>query len=237
MAYALSTRSASEDPLFGHYLDQLPQNKLPLMTEIYKNFLFRRETEFQQLYVRHGKVIKRLDEDNFNKIVNDMVESLKHIWWSRASIPVREDKHIFSDLKKFVKEAKKCVKDSSIKTTDQIEAYLKRKGFDRILDISLCRYILIFCQKELKSLRFVVTDFFMCVFDHFSHYMTNFEFSGVLQEPNQLKKFNGTSANVKQNFPRKKSISMLNKDLLEKVQLVELISKAHKICKRKKQEI
>ena len=140
MAYALPTRSASEDPIFGHYLEQLPQNKLPLMTEIYRNFLFRRETEFQQLYVRNGKVIKRLDEDNFNKIVNDMVESLKHIWWSRASIPVREDKHIFSDLKKFVKEAKKCVKDSSIKTAAQKEEYLKRKGFDRILDISLCRY-------------------------------------------------------------------------------------------------
>ena len=141
MAYALSTRSASEDPIFGHYLDQLPQNKLPLMTEIYRNFLFRRETEFQQLYVRHGKVIKRLDETTTNKIVNDLVESLKHIWWTKASIPVREDRHIFSDVKKVVTEAKKCAKDSSsIKTAGQREEYLKRKGFDRILDISLCRY-------------------------------------------------------------------------------------------------
>ena len=71
----------------------------------------------------------------------------------------------------------------------------------------------------------------------FSHYMTNFEFSGVLQEPSQFKKFNGTSANVKQNFQRKKSNFMLNKGSLGKAQSLALISKAQKICKRKKQEI
>ena len=140
MAYALQTRSASEDPIFGHYLDQLPQNKLPLKSEIYRNFLFRRENEFQQLYARNGKIIKALDSDGTNKIVNDLVKSLKHIWWTKASIPVREDKHIFSDIKNnIVDEAKKFVKDSRIKTAAEREEYLKRKGFDRILDISKCR--------------------------------------------------------------------------------------------------
>ena len=73
--------------------------------------------------------------------------------------------------------------------------------------------------------------------EHFSRYMTIFELSGVLQEQSQFKKFNGTSANVKQNSQRMKSIFMLNKGLLGKAQLVELMSKAHEICKRKKQEI
>ena len=141
MAYALPTRSAAEDPIFGHYLEQLPQNKLPLMTEIYRNFLFRRETEFQQIYVRNGKIVKSLDEAGTNRIVNDLVESLKQIWVTKASIPVRDDLHIFTAIKNIVNKAKTFGKDST-RITSKLETqedYLKRKGFDQILDISKCR--------------------------------------------------------------------------------------------------
>ena len=139
--YVLQTRSGSEDPIFGQYLEQLPSNKLPSMTEIYRNFLYRRESEIQRLFQRDGRLVKTLEAKSRNQIVNDLVENLKLIWWNGASIPVRDDKNLFLDVKNLVLEpGSKFVKDSSRIKKIGKEEYLKRKGFDKILDISKCRY-------------------------------------------------------------------------------------------------
>ena len=133
------TRSSTEDPIFGKNLDKFLETKLPLKTEIYRNYLYRREAEFKLVYTRSGKVIKSLDTATKNKIINDLVESLKHIWWTKASIPVREDRVIFVDIKNMLIEGSNFNKDQkSIKIMGKDE-YLKRKGFDKILDISKCR--------------------------------------------------------------------------------------------------
>ena len=138
-SYALQTRSASEDPVFGNYLEQLPSNKLPTKTEIYRNFLFRREPEIDRLYQRNKKIVKSIDETTRNKIIHEIVENLKQIWFIGASIPVRDDEVLFIDVKNLITKGSEFSKDlSRVKSLGRDE-YLKRKGFDVILDISKCR--------------------------------------------------------------------------------------------------
>ena len=138
--YALQTRSGAEDPIFGTYLEQLPSNKLPTLTEIYRNFLFRRESEFERLYKRNGKIVKSLAETSKNKIANEIIEDLKRIWWTGASIPVRENKGIFVQVKNLIVEGAKLSKSLATAKAIGNDEYLRRNGFDRILDISKCRY-------------------------------------------------------------------------------------------------
>ena len=140
--YALQTRSASEDPLFGQYLEQLPSHKLPTMTEIYRNFLYRRESEIQRLFVREGRLVKTLAEKSKIKIYNDLAANLKDVWWNGASIPVKDDNNLYLAVKNLVKTGSEFVKDSKSFKKIGKEEYLKRKGYDKILDISKCRYIL-----------------------------------------------------------------------------------------------
>ena len=161
MAYALPTRSGSEDPVFGSYLELLPSNKLPSKTEIYRNFLYRRESEIPTIYQRsgnHGKLVKSLDSDTKNKIVNDLIESLTQIWWTKASIPVREHRHIFDEVKKLLKEAAEFSKDMLTFKKVGREEFLKSKGFDKILDISKCR-----CFTRAKSIQEVQWSLCKCV--------------------------------------------------------------------------
>ena len=160
MAYALPTRSGSEDPVFGSYLELLPSNKLPSKTEIYRNFLYRRELENPTIFQRsgnHGKLIKLLDTDTKNKIVNDLIESLTQIWWTKASIPVREHRHIFDEIKKLLKEASEFSKDLDKVKVEGRDGYLQRKGFDKILDISKCR-----CFSRAKSIQDVQWSLCKC---------------------------------------------------------------------------
>ena len=137
--YALPTRSSSEDPIFGTYLAQLPQNRLPLMTEIYRNFLYRKESEVSKLFQRGGKLIKTLDSDTKTKLYREITLDLKKVWWTEASIPVKEDKNIQEDVKNLIEKGSKFGKDiSQVKSIGRDE-FFKRKGFDKILDISKCR--------------------------------------------------------------------------------------------------
>ena len=138
--YALKTRSGAEDPIFGNYLEQLPFNKLPNLTEIYRNYLFRRESEIDRLYQRDGKIVKSLDESTRNKIVYQIIENLKQIWWNGASIPVRDDTNLFVEVKKLIIESAKLSKSLSTAKKMGRDEFLKSKGYDRIFDISKCRY-------------------------------------------------------------------------------------------------
>ena len=158
MAYALPTRSASEDPIFGSYLEHLPSNKLPLKTEIYRNFLYRREPVVQTIFQRNGKLIKKLDSDTKNNIVHDLVACLKEIWWTKASIPVREDLSIFVDVKNLIDKAAEFSKDMSTFKRLGREEFLQKKGFDKILDISKCR-----CFTKAKSSQEVEWSLCKCV--------------------------------------------------------------------------
>ena len=71
--------------------------------------------------------------------MNEIVESLKHIWWNGASIPVRDDTNLFVELKNLITEGSKFAKDSSRVKSLGRDEYLKRKGFDGLFDISKCR--------------------------------------------------------------------------------------------------
>ena len=151
--YALKTRSGAEDPIFGNYLEQLPCNKLPTKSEIYRNFLFRRESEIERLYQRDDKIIKSLDSATKNKIIHELIENLKEIWWNGASIPVRDDKNLFVDVKNMLTEGSQFSKDLTRAISLGKDEYLKRKGFDKILDISKCRYLSVevtefFCHSD-----------------------------------------------------------------------------------------
>ena len=139
--YALQTRSGAEDPVFGHYLEQLPSNKLPTMSEIYRNYLYRKDSEIQTIYLRNKKIIKSIDSTTKNKIINELIESLKNIWWNGASIPVRDDRNLFVETKNLIDKGADFAKDSKTWKSIGKEEYLKRKGFDRIFDISKCRYV------------------------------------------------------------------------------------------------
>ena len=157
MAYVLPTRSSSEDPIFGSYLEVLPSNKLPLKTEIYRNFLYRRESVVQTIFQRNGKLIKKLDSANKNQIVHDLVECLKEIWWKKASIPVRDDLNTFVDVKNLIDKASEFSKDMSTFKKVGREEFLQRKGFDKILDISKCR-----CFTKAKSIQEVEWSLCKC---------------------------------------------------------------------------
>ena len=137
--YALRTRSGAEDPIFGCYLEQLPCNKLPIKSEIYRNFLFRKESNFERLYQRDNKIIKSLDSTTKNTIIHELVANLKDIWWNRASIPVRDDTNLFVDVKNLITEGSELSKNVSRARSVGKAEYLKTKGFDKILDISKCR--------------------------------------------------------------------------------------------------
>ena len=140
--YALQTRSAAEDPTFGNYLEQLSSNKLPTKTEIYRHFLYRRESEIDRIYVRDKKIVKSINSTTKDTIIHGIVENLKQIWWIGASIPVRkEDNVIFIDVKNLITKGSEFAKDSSSVKSLGKDEYLKRKGFDVILDISKCRYV------------------------------------------------------------------------------------------------
>ena len=161
MAFALQTRSASEDPVFGSYLENLPSNKLPLKTEIYRNFLYRRESEVQTIFQRsgnHGNLIKKLDYGTKNKIVNDLVKCLIEVWWNKASIPVRDYDNIFVDVKNLIQEGSELSKSMSQFKKLGREEFLKRKGFDKIVDISKCR-----CFTRAKSIQDVQWSLCKCV--------------------------------------------------------------------------
>ena len=161
MAYALPTRSASQDPVFGNYLELLPSNKLPLKSEIYRNFLFRRESEVQTIFPRsgnHGNLVKKLDSDTKNKIVNDLVKCLIQIWWNKASIPVRDYDTIFVEVKNLIKAGSELSKSMSTFKKIGREEFLQRKGFDKILDISKCR-----CFTRAKSIQEVQWSLCKCV--------------------------------------------------------------------------
>ena len=140
--YALRTRSSAEDPIFGNYLEQLPSNKLPTMTEIYRNFLFRKESEIARLFQRNKKVVKCKDSTTTkNKIITELYQDLKLIWRNGASIPVRDDKNLFVEVKNLIDKGADFAKDSKTWKSIGKEEYLKRKGFDKIFDISRCRYV------------------------------------------------------------------------------------------------
>ena len=139
--YALQTRSSAEDPVFGNYLDQLPSNKLPTKTEIYRHFLYKRESKIDRLYQRNKKTVKSIDSTTRNKIVHEIVENLKQIWWIGASIPVREDEVLFIDVKNLITKGSELAKNSSSVKSLGRDEFLKRKGFDVILDISRCRLV------------------------------------------------------------------------------------------------
>ena len=156
-SYVLPTRSSSEDPIFGSYLEHLPSNKLPLKTEIYRNFLYRREPVVQTIFQRNGKLIKKLDSDTKNNIVHDLVACLKEIWWTKASIPVREDLSIFVDVKNLIDKASEFSKDLSTFKKIGREEFFRRKGFDQILDISKCR-----CFTKAKSIQEVEWSLCKC---------------------------------------------------------------------------
>ena len=147
--YARSTRSTMSDPIFGAYLDRLPMSRLPTMTEIYRNFLHRKESEFHLIYSRGDKVVKSLDQNTKNKIIKEMAIDLKAIWWTEASIPVKDDGHIREDIRKLVEAGAKLSKDTSQAKKLGNEEFLKRKGFSTILDISKCRYLSILLKKVI----------------------------------------------------------------------------------------
>ena len=138
---SVSTRSSNQDPIFGTFLDKLPQNQLPNKTEIYRNYLYRRELEFHKVFQRDGKTIKAVDADTKTKIVNDIVRDLKFVWWDRASIPVRDDRNIYQDIMNILVDASKFVKDISTIRQKGPNEYLKKNGFFKVLDISKCRYV------------------------------------------------------------------------------------------------
>ena len=63
---AASTRSSTEDPLFGQYLDKLPVHQLPIEIEVVRHYLHLREieNEFDSSYMRSGKLIKVVKPEN-----------------------------------------------------------------------------------------------------------------------------------------------------------------------------
>ena len=137
--YAGTTQSSSEDPIFGTYLQQLPHSRLPTMTDIYRHFLYLRESEDHISYMRNGKIVKSLTQPARNRIVTNITQELKNIWWNEASIPVREDKNINRDVANLVQQGSEFIKEISQVKEIGREEFLKRKGFTKVLDISKCR--------------------------------------------------------------------------------------------------
>ena len=90
-----STRSSTEDPLFGQFLDKLPEHQLPLEIEVVRHYLHLREieNEFDSSYMRSGKLIKVVKPETKLKSVRKISASLKSVW-IKASIPVKTDKSI-----------------------------------------------------------------------------------------------------------------------------------------------
>ena len=47
-----TTRSTTEDPIFGKTLEKLPENQLPLEIEVVRHFLHLKTYEFDKSYLR-----------------------------------------------------------------------------------------------------------------------------------------------------------------------------------------
>ena len=142
---AKSTRSSTEDPIFGQFLQKLPENQLPLEIEVVRHYLHFKDTEFDQSYTREGKVVKVINTNTKRKIINKISTSLKDVWWSKGSIPVKSDRAIENTIENVIDKAlQKCPKDFSKFMDGRNDQnlkmeFLKNKGFFKLVDISLCQ--------------------------------------------------------------------------------------------------
>ena len=132
------TRSTTEDPIFGQHLEKLPENKLPIMKDIFRLYLHRREPELR-VYERAGKLVKQIDPDTKTELIKSLIVDIKHIWWTRASIPVQEDKQIKEKLTNLVNAATDFPKDIARVKAIGKDQYLINKGFCQLFDVSKCR--------------------------------------------------------------------------------------------------
>ena len=144
MSSNVTTRSVTEDLLFGQHLESLPEDQLPLKIEIVRHILFRRNNEFDKSYVRKGKTVKELSAAKKTSIVKETAQKLIYIWSERANIPVKSERSIEQNIESLMDSAARFRnKDSSrIPKKDSEkwkEAFYKQKGLDRILDIGLCQ--------------------------------------------------------------------------------------------------
>ena len=145
MASAISTRSTTEDPIFGQLLEKLPEDQLAQEIEVVCHFLYLKSKEFDHSYIRDGKLIKVLKPATKLNIYRKISEALKNEW-SKASIPVKSDRAIEQQIESVIEKAiSKCPKDfqksvSSAKDKRNAKAdFLKTKGFYSLFDISLCQ--------------------------------------------------------------------------------------------------
>ena len=105
------TRSATEDEVFGQFLDKLPENHLPSRIEVARHILFRRDRDCDSSFMRSGKLIKSLKPATKLRIIHDICEKLIYIWKEKASIPVKSNRAIERNIETLMDEILSCSKD------------------------------------------------------------------------------------------------------------------------------
>ena len=140
-----TTRSATEDEVFGQFLDKLPENHLPSRIEVARHILFRRDRDCDSSFMRSGKLIKSLKPATKLRIIHDICEKLIYIWQEKASIPVKSNRAIERNIETLMDEILSCSKDiNSFKGShgnkpDWKIEFIRAKGFLSLFDISLCQ--------------------------------------------------------------------------------------------------
>ena len=138
------TRSATEDSLFGQLLPTLPKDQLPKKLEIVRHFLYRKDKEFDKIYVRNGKEIKQLNTDTKSKIIKEISEDLANTWWTEANIPVKSSRSIEQNVESLIDYATKELRNKpysgkNAESADWKETFYNTRGLNQILDIGLCQ--------------------------------------------------------------------------------------------------
>ena len=88
-----STRSSTSHEVYGQHIKKLSDEQLPKKIEILCHFLYRRDREFDQSYMRKDKLIKAFKPSTKVKIIKEITTEISEIW-SLASIPTKSTRAI-----------------------------------------------------------------------------------------------------------------------------------------------
>ena len=123
------TRSATNHWFFGKFASDMSDNYLPLKIEAIRLYLFKRH--------EIGQV--RFSEKEKNAIINEITSKFIQIW-TKASLPVKSEKAVCSQIKKEIFEIIEVVKKKNSETVSEnwkTEIFKKYK-LEKMLDICSC---------------------------------------------------------------------------------------------------
>ena len=135
------TRSATNHWFFGQYLSDVPSNCLPLKIELVRLYLFK----------CHEKGKSKLFESDKNEVFTEISKRIIQIW-TAASLPVKTEKAIFSQIKREIKDIMRVVgKESPVSVSQKWkDDTIQKYKLNMLFDICACTCFVNVPKSDIK---------------------------------------------------------------------------------------